>query len=281
MALRAGSSVYVIGMDAEGFLAADPLPLRRRSLAAARETARFLADLVLPPTCLACEARVAADGGLCALCWGRIAFIERPFCDRLAIPFGYDIGPGALSAEAIADPPPFGRLRAVAIYDEVAAKLVHGLKYNDRPELGRSLGAMMVRAAAELAPTADLVLPVPLHRRRLWSRRFNQSALLAEALAGAWGKIFDPLALARIRPTRQQVGLAPNQRAENVRGAFRVPTEEKAVVAGRKVVLVDDVYTTGATVKAATRALLRAGAASVDVAVFARVIGGRVVGTTG
>lgn len=265
----------------EAVPAEPPAATLRRAAGGVGRAARFLADIVLPPTCLACGSHVAADGALCSSCWGRVAFLERPFCERLAIPFGYDIGPGALSAEAIADPPPFGRLRAVAVYDEVAARLVHGLKYRDRPELGRSLGAMIARAAGDLAGGAELVLPVPLHRRRLWSRRFNQSALLAEALGRAWGVPFEPMLLERVRPTRQQVGLAPGQRAENVRGAFRVALEGRGRIAGRRVVLVDDVYTTGATVKAATRALLRAGAASVDVAVFARVIGGRVVGAAG
>src|SRR5690606_6700976 len=128
-----GDSVYVSGMDAQGAASADPRPLARRAAASLGRAGRFLADLALPPTCLACDVRVVEDGALCPLCWARVAFIERPFCERLAIPFGYDIGPGALSAEAIADPPPFARLRAVAIYDEIAAKLVHGLKYHDRP----------------------------------------------------------------------------------------------------------------------------------------------------
>ncbi|MBB5752464.1 ComF family protein [Prosthecomicrobium pneumaticum] len=268
-------------MDAERADLALPIPAARRLAAAFGRLGRGLADLVLPPTCLACDAHIGRDGALCALCWGAVAFIERPFCERLAIPFGYDIGPGALSAEAIADPPPFGRLRAVAVYDEISAKLVHGLKYRDRPELGRALGAMMVRAAADLAPGCELVLPVPLHPRRLWSRRFNQSALLAAAVAEGFGVAFEPTLLARIRPTRQQVRLPPGQRAENVRGAFAVPPALKPRLAGRRVVLVDDVYTTGATVKAATRALIRAGAASVDVAVFARVTGGRVVAARG
>lgn len=236
--------------------------------------ATALADVALPAQCLACQRHVARLGGLCPVCWGELQPIEKPYCARLGIPFAYDLGPGALSAEAIADPPPFDRLRAVAQFGDVARKLVHGLKYRDRTELARWMGAWMARAGAELAADADVVVPVPLHRWRLWLRRFNQSAALAQAVAAAIDRPFAPMALRRIRPTAQQVGLTAGERDRNVRGAFRVAAEHRAAIAGRRVLLVDDVYTTGATVGAATRALLRGGAARVDVLVFARVVRG-------
>jgi ComF family protein len=160
----------------------------------------------------------------------------------------------------------------VAIFDDVARRLVHGLKYRDRLELAAWMARWMARAGSEILAEADVVVPVPLHRRRLWWRRANQSALLAAVIADNGGKPFAPTALARIRATEQQVGLTPDQRDRNVRGAFRVPAPEAMSVSGRRVLLVDDVYTTGATVKAATRALLRAGAVGVDVLVFARVV---------
>ena len=243
----------------------------RRQIGAA---ATALADLALPAQCLACQRHVARLGGLCSLCWGELRLIEKPYCARLGIPFAYDLGPGALSAEAIADPPPFDRLRAVAEFGDVARKLVHGLKYRDRTELARWMGAWMARAGAELTADADVIVPVPLHRWRLWLRRFNQSASLARSVAAATAKPFAPMVLRRIRPTAQQVGLSASERDRNVRGAFRVASERKAAIAGRRVLLVDDVYTTGATVGAATRALLRGGAARVDVLVFARVVRG-------
>jgi ComF family protein len=136
------------------------------------------------------------------------------------------------------------------------------------------MAGWMARAGAKLVAEADIVVPVPLHRRRLWWRRFNQSAALAKALARLGKKPFAPAILTRIRATAQQVGLSAEERDRNVRGAFRVSPPEKIAVAGRRVLLVDDVYTTGATAKAATRALLRAGAAAVDVLVFARVVRG-------
>jgi ComF family protein len=253
-------------------------PARRRPFERIRNGGRALlgraVDLALPPHCLACARPVASAGSLCAACWAELRLIERPYCAQLGIPFAYDLGANALSAEAIADPPPFERCRAVAAFDDVARRLVHGLKYRDRLELAAWMGQWMARAGAELIAAADVVVPVPLHRWRLWQRRFNQSATLARTIAGLAQKPLAATGLMRIRATRQQVGLSATERDANVRGAFRVPAAEKINVSGRRVLLVDDVYTTGATVKAATRALRRAGASAVDVLVFARVVRG-------
>lgn len=257
-------------MDPEP-ITATPSPFARIKMSA-KESVRKLADLAMPPQCLACLTAMANDGGLCPSCWSRLGLIEQPYCARLGVPFAYDLGDGALSAEAIADPPPFDRCRAVAAFDDVARRLVHGLKYRDRLELAGWMAGWMARAGAEMIAAADVVVPVPLHRRRLWWRRYNQSALLAKVVAARTGK---PLALAaveRIRPTPRQVGLTRDERDRNVRGAFRVPAAGRMAVAGRRILMVDDVYTTGATARAVTRALLRAGAAGVDVLVFARVV---------
>ena len=238
-----------------------------------RRGGRAMLDLVVPPLCAACRMPVADQSGLCARCWGELSLIERPFCERLGLPFAYDLGPGALSAEAIAHPPPFDRARAVARYDRIAQRLVHALKYRDRQETAIVMGRMMARAGADLTGSADLLVPVPLHRTRLLMRGFNQSAALAGVVSRATGlpQSFD--ALVRTRATRHQVGLSAKEREANVRGAFRVRPEAKLEIAGRAVILVDDVLTSGATVEAAVRALRRAGAGSVDVLVFARVVG--------
>ncbi|WP_342343809.1 ComF family protein [Chthonobacter albigriseus] len=233
-----------------------------------------LLDAALPMSCPVCHQPTGNSRGLCLSCWRSIRFLEEPWCERLGTPFPYDLGPGTLSAEAIANPPVFSRSRAAVAYDDTTAALVHAFKYADRTDLGPLMATWMARAGRDLLSAADLIVPVPLHRWRLLSRRYNQSALLAGSLAEFGGKPHVPLVLVRKRATRQQVGLSREGRAENVRGAFLVPPGQKATLQGRSVLLVDDVITTGATVEAATRALLRAGAAEVNVLAFARVVGG-------
>ncbi len=231
----------------------------------------FTRDLALPPLCPACRELVGEDG-LCAPCWAKLNPIAPPYCERLGIPFAYDPGPGVLSMQAIADPPAYARARAAVRYDEVARTLVHALKYGDRLDLAPIMGRFMARAGREVLTGADALVPVPLHWRRLWARRCNQSALLAKAIAAQCGIAIATAALKRVKATPQQVGLTRTQRAGNVQGAFRVPPESKAEVAGRRLVLIDDVLTSGATADACARALLRGGAQSVDVVVFARVV---------
>jgi ComF family protein len=231
-------------------------------------------DVLYPPACLACRKGTAAHHALCPDCWGQMGFIERPYCERLGTPFAQDLGrPGLISPEAMADPPVFGRARAVVRYDDgPARRLVHRLKYSDRLELARAMGGWMARAGAELLGEADLIVPVPLHRFRLISRRFNQAAMLAHSVSQASAVPVDTQSLVRVKQTPPQVGLSRPQRAGNVQGAFRVPEEAKAKIYGTRIVLIDDVLTSGATANAASRALRRGGAKSVDVLVFARVV---------
>ena len=235
-----------------------------------------LLDIVFPPACLACRKAIETHGALCPSCWDRMGFIERPYCERLGTPFVQDLGAeGLLSPEAIANPPVYARARAVARFDEGPARqLVHRLKYGDKLDMAKPMGAWMARAGAELLTEADMLVPVPLHRNRLWTRKFNQSAELAQVVSRHCGVPMDAFALARIKPTVPQVGLTRTKRAENVQGAFRVPDEAKFRLIDCNVVLVDDVLTSGATINAASRALLRGGAKRVDVLVFARVVTG-------
>jgi ComF family protein len=237
-----------------------------------RRVLRHALDAVLPPLCPACRVPLGDGVGLCAACWSKLSFIEPPYCARLGIPFTYDPGPGLLSMEAIANPPAYDRARAAVRYDDIARALVLGFKYGDRLDLAAMMGRWMARAGHELTRDADALLPVPLHWRRLWARRFNQSAALAAAISGTCGVPVLHDALKRVRATPQQVGLSKSERADNVQGAFRVTAHQKVSVAGRRVVLIDDVLTSGATVDACARALMRAGAAHVDVLVFARVV---------
>ena len=233
-----------------------------------------LADLLVPPLCLVCRARIEAADALCAACWRRIDFITPPVCDRLGIPLPYDTGGPTLSAAALARPPVYDRARAVARFDDLMRPLVHRLKYGDRHDGVAMLGRWLHGAAAPLLPGTDLIVPVPLARWRLWQRRFNQAAVLAQALGRECGIPVDPMALARVRATASQVGMTADQRRRNVQGVFRVPVAKRPAIEGRNILLLDDVVTTGATVEACTRALRRAGAARVDVVALALVVHG-------
>ncbi len=238
-----------------------------------REYSQRALDIVYPSSCPICFSAVQQDGFLCTDCWTKTPFIERPFCERSGVPFEHDLGEGLISPEVMANPPVWSRARAVARYEDGPARqLVHRLKYGDRLELARNMGRWMARAGADILPGAHALAPIPLHRRRLFSRRFNQAAALADAVSKACGVPADPLALARVKPTVPQVGLTRAQRADNVQGAFRVPDKARPRIVGRRMVLIDDVMTSGATSNACARALLRAGAEQVDLLVFARVV---------
>lgn len=232
------------------------------------------ANLLFPPTCPGCGLRVSLPATLCGDCWRKLRFFERPWCEVLGTPFERDMGEGILSPAAIADPPVFDRSRAVVAYSGVARGLVQRLKYGDRTDLAPWMAKWMLRAGVELFEPGQLVVPVPLHWQRFLWRRYNQSAELARALAGLKGLAFAPELLTRVKRTRQQVGLGQRERAENVRAAFKVPAAAKSRIAGASILLVDDVYTTGATISSAAKTLKRAGAARVEVLTFARVLPG-------
>ncbi len=240
----------------------------------AQTALQWPARMLFPPVCAGCRRHVSQPGVLCGDCWPKLRLLERPWCPVMGTPFTHDMGEGFLSAEAIADPPPFERARAAAAYSGVARQMVQGLKYNDRTDLAPWMAGWMARAGADLLEEADVIVPVPLHWQRFFRRKFNQSAELGRALAGRSGRHFLPQAIKRVRPTRQQVGLERTAREENVRTAFQVPPEVEIEIAGRRVLVVDDVYTTGATVRAVARTLKRKGAAAVDVLTFARVLPG-------
>ena len=250
-----------------------PLPWRTRMAQMAARLQTACLNLVYPPGCMVCRSAVTAPGTLCTDCWTQMRFIERPFCERLGTPFAQDLGPGLISPQAMANPPVYGRARAVALFEDGPARqLIHRLKYYDRMELARPMGHWMARAGADVLAGANVLVPVPLHRGRLLSRQFNQAAALAAVIARHSGVPGDPSLLARVKATRSQVGMSRTERANNLQGAFRVPEERKLWLTDRKVVLVDDVLTSGATANAAARALFRGGAASVDLLVFAQVV---------
>lgn len=241
------------------------LPQRGRLLAGAT------LDFLYPPTCLACPAFIQAPDLFCARCWQAMPFITPPVCDRLGVPLPVDYGGQLLSVRAMADPPVFGRARSVALYDGAARDMVHQLKYADRLDLVVPMARLMARSGLPLLADTPVLVPVPMHYWRFLWRHFNQSALLAAEIGRISGRevLFD--ALRRVRRTRPQPGLSKAERAANLQGAFRVDGPDALFVRGRVVVLVDDVLTSGATANACARALLKAGAKSVDLLCFACV----------
>ncbi len=247
-------------------------PLSQRGQAAARWLWRGFVDWITPPRCVACRTEVTEGASLCLACWQTLTFIDEPVCEAMGTPFDYDQGEGALSPAAIAEPPPWQRARGAVAFTETAKHLVHLLKYNDMHEAGLAMARMMLGPGRKLIADCDVILPVPLHRKRLWRRRFNQAAVLAQEISRVSGKPYLTDVLLRQMVTRSQVGLTAEERRKNVRRAFAVPPERRPAIEGRRVLLVDDVRTTGATAAACAETLMAAGAAGVDVLSFALVL---------
>ena len=230
-----------------------------------------LLDLLLPPRCAGCGAAVAETGALCPNCWSAIEFLAPPACQRCAYPFEFEVTGQAHCAACSTRPPVFDRARAVLRYDAGSRNMLLAFKHADRTDLAPIFGRWLVRAGGELLAEADLVAPVPLHWTRLWARRYNQAALLARlAAAGAKRPFLPDLLIRRRRTPPQNSGRAA--RARNVAGAFSVPARRRQAIEGRRVLLVDDVRTTGATLDACARALKAAGAMGVDVLTLALVV---------
>lgn len=232
-----------------------------------RAWGRGLLDLLLPPSSL--DGAAALSGGLTAAAFSKVTFLDDPVCDGCGLAMAY--ADTARCPACLARPRAFGRARAACVYDEHSRDLVLKLKHADRPELAGLFARWLSRAAAPLLDAADAVVPVPVHRARLLRRRYNQAAEIACPLARAAGLAYLPDALVRKRDTASQGGKSASGRRRNVAAAFVVPEPRRGQVAGRRIVLVDDVLTTGATAEGCARALLAAGAAEVTLSVVARV----------
>jgi ComF family protein len=228
-------------------------------------------DVLLPHRCLGCGGIVEAAGVLCPACWDALELIGPPCCEACGLPFEYDAGPGALCGACTRQPPPFARARAPLLYTEASRKLILSFKHGDRTEAAAAFASWMIRAGAELIEDADAIVPVPLHWSRLFARRYNQAALLASAIGRRTGIEVLPDILVRHRRTPSQGHLSRKGRRRNVAGAFVVPPGRADRIAGQRVLLIDDVMTTGATAAVCARGLRRAGAVSVDVLTLARV----------
>ena len=235
-----------------------------------RHLVRLGVDLLLPPRCPACRKMVEVDGSFCRDCWAGLRFITAPMCARCGVPFDVDRGPGTECGACLIQPPRYTAARAAMIYDGSARTVLLGFKHGDRQHLVRVMAPQLVRAGAGWLGPDVVLVPVPLHRWRLWQRGFNQAALLALATGRRSATPVAVDALIRVKATLISRGLNRRKRALNVRAAFRVARRD--AIMGRDIVLVDDVLTTGATAEACTRTLLRAGARSVRVLTWARVV---------
>jgi len=243
---------------------------------AAVQLMRFLGrqavDFALPPRCPGCGAIVLDPHSFCLGCWRALRFLGDPCCARCGAPFDYDRGAEAECGACLREPPRFDRLRAAVAYGDTAKAVALKLKYSGRPGVAETLARFMERPIAGV-PADAVLLPVPLHRWRIWRRGYNQAALIAEALARRTGRRVELDWVRRVKATPPLRGLGRRERAQAVSGAFAIGEAARPELRGKALVLIDDVYTSGATANACARVLKRAGAARVDIICWARVVG--------
>lgn len=234
--------------------------------------ARLLGDTLFPPRCPSCAAYVTADGNFCAGCFSRLRMIDAPMCACCGTPFVIVVGYDTRCPTCLDTPPDFDVARAALVYDAISAPLVTALKFGDQWAGLNRYVQMMLRIGQPMLSGADMLIPVPLHWRRLLRRKFNQSALLAYGISRQTGVICAPEMLQRCIYTRPQMRMKRQDRLKNVKHAFTVPDNAQIMLRQKTIILVDDVVTTGATANACARALKKAGAKEVRVLSLARTV---------
>jgi len=230
-----------------------------------------LVDIVLPPRCIGSGEIVDIQGAISPKFWEELQFIDKPFCDKCSIPFSFDSGEGAICARCMDDMPYYDRSRSAVVYNDASRKVILNFKFNDKTHYALTFVPWMLRAGADILEDADYIIPVPLHQKKLRFRKFNQSAILAEEIAIRSNKkyLFD--GLLRIRETTPQKGLNKKDRLKNISGAFAINQKYTEAIQGKNIIIVDDIFTTGATLNECAKVLKDAGANEVNVLAIARV----------
>ena len=231
---------------------------------------RFV-DIILPPRCFSCKKLVTKHHTLCAECFEKINFISEPFCEKCGLPFPYDIEGETICGECIRKTPIFEKALSIVHYDDGSKKLILSFKHGDVTDVVPAFTNWIIQHAKEFIDTTDIIVPVPIHRIRLLKRRYNQSALISNALGIKIKKHSVPDLMIRTKNTPPQGHKGIISRKKNIRGAFSINPKYLKHVEGKKVLLIDDVYTTGATINECTKTLLKAKAKSVKVLTIARV----------
>ncbi len=243
--------------------------------------AKHFINLVLPPRCVVTGDEVDVQGMLSSEAWARLNFISEPSCACCGVPFSFDLDMSeidqgespALCANCLTYPPLFEKAKAPLLYDDASRFLILGFKHGDQTQAVRAFLPWLKKAGESLFPETDIVVPVPLHRWRLLRRRYNQSALISSALAKMMDLPHDAESLIRQKHTPVQGHLSKKERAKNVKGVFAIRSGAQNIFAGKNVLLIDDVLTTGSTVNECSKTLLKAGAKKIFVLTVARVAG--------
>ena len=234
--------------------------------------AQTIIDYIFPPTCLLCNSFVDKQGTLCNICWVDVTFCPTSVCHICGLPFEYEVEEKTLCGNCVKLTPFFSHARYVCLYDDKTKKLIFDLKYKDKTFLVPSLSKMIHNIGKEYIEACDYIIPVPLHKKRLYNRKYNQSAMIAKQIAKLSNKPMFPSLLTRKKNTISQTGLSQEKRIANVYNAFSVSKQYKMLVKNAHIVLIDDVLTTGATVNACSKTLIKSGAQKIDVLTFSRTV---------